>query len=699
MSAIINASPMANLLGIEDRSGRAPVYDPETVPSHLPHIYLFAEKGPSLPQLVGGDAFRELYGAKTLDSRSPYYNHQSVLAGEMLGEANSMIVQRIIPADAGPKARLLLSVDIIEDAVPQFQRGTDGSFTLDVNGAKIPVAGGGATLPGHKLKWVLNNWAGTVDDDEFGEVTNKVGTLTNAVPETSTLYPILEFEVNFQGAYGNNQGLRLVVPTTRSASQLNDTVAEAVKAFLYRIMLVRRDDANSSPILLDNMFGEKSIDFTFKENAVNTFIDTELSFEDIFIDAYQDIESPGVPPKYGPFGRVHVYRSNLEMILEMVGAVEAPQDTLTTATIDSDSENLHEVNIFTGVNYQGIPYYTLNVLGPANGGILFGENTTLYAAGGSDGTMTNAAFDLAVRSELTNYGDAEADLLDWAQYPQSCIYDTGFALDTKFAMISVIGRRKDIWVGVSTQDITQPQNTAAEESSIAISLRAAARNYPEAELFGTPVCRAVIIGHSGHLINSKYKGLLPLTIEFAKKCARFMGAGNGNWSTGLGFDMPPNNQITMFRDVNVTFKPASVRNQDWATGLVWAQRYDRKSLFWPAVQTVYDDDSSVLNSAITMMACVELQKVCQRAWRDLTGISKLTADQFIERSDRLITAQTQRARFDDRFVIQPETYYTAADEQRGYSWSCKVNIYAPNMKTVGTYTVVAHRISDLNAAP
>jgi len=702
MNNLINAAPLANLLGIQDVSGRPPVIDPEVVPTHLPHVYLYTQKGDLLPQLVIGDSFTTMFGAKSLDPRSPYYNHQSELASILQGAGNSIMVERIVPADIGPKSRLLLSLDIVEEpALAQYQRNADGTFALDSAGAKIPVTGAGATIPGFRAKWVLNHWDGLTEADPFAEVTTKTGSLVNSASEQSTVYPILEFEATWLGAYGNDLGLRIMAPTTRSAAPLNDTVAELIKAYLFRLQFVSRVDSMSSATVVESVMGEQAVDFTFKAGAINTINDTELSAEDILIQKYQDIDTPGMPPQYGPFGRMHLYRDNLENILAMIAAEEAPLGLLPEDSMDADSEWLHAVNLFTATNFDGAPYYTLTLLGPEDGGLRFSENTTLFAAGGSDGTMDFDSFDTAVRTKLTNYGISGADLLDWARYPQSVIYDTGFTMDTKLALGNVIARRKDMWVVVSTQDISQPQNTASEESSLAVSLRTAFRNFPESEMYGTGVCRAIIIGHSGKLLSSKYKGpqgnLLPLTLEFAQKCAAFMSSGDGRWRAGLGFDQSPQNQITMFRDVNAAFKSATVRNKDWDNGLVWVQNYDRRSLFWPAVQTVYDDDSSVLNGAITMMCAVELEKVAQRTWRDLTGNSKLTAEQFAERSNEAIIAATT-GRFDDRFVIVPNTFYTAQDEQRGYSWSCRIDLYAPNMKTVGTYTITAHRMSDLNQA-
>ena len=54
-------------------------------------------------------------------------------------------------------------------------------------------------------------------------------------------------------------------------------------------------------------------------------------------------------------------------------------------------------------------------------------------------------------------------------------------------------------------------------------------------------------------------------------------------------------------------------------------------------------------------------------------------------------------KFDDRFVIVPDAYFTAADEARGYSWTLRIKLYAPSMKTVMSLSIEAYRIDDLAA--
>lgn len=95
--------PRPILRGIKDESGRPLVYQPDFLPTHLPHVYLFTERGPTLPQLVSGDKLVGNYGAKSFEYRGRYANHQTVLANTINAEGNRMMVQRVVPPGANPR--------------------------------------------------------------------------------------------------------------------------------------------------------------------------------------------------------------------------------------------------------------------------------------------------------------------------------------------------------------------------------------------------------------------------------------------------------------------------------------------------------------------------------------------------------------------------------------------------------------------
>lgn len=677
MSAVLNPTPRPILQGTRDDSGAVLPVIGEQLPSHLPHVFLFAEEGVG-PEIVSGSDINKAFGAKTLNLRSKYATHQTALATIIAGRANAMVIQRLRPADAKDPATITLAVEIVEDDIPVFERETDGTYKYDQQGQPVPT---GQTVAGHRIRWVI----GSSQTNEIGVATRRAGELTGKSGLTqSTIYPIGDLQVSSFGEHGNHKGLRLWANTLNSPSeQPSDEVIDSENAYLYRLQFIKRADAKSQPVIVTTTGGSQSIEFSFKPGAMNRKTDSQLYLGDILLDSYRNLDVR--PRQYGPFNGLHLYEDNIAEVHAMLYAAEQPNHLDWPEDVDAGK---YLINIVNGLDISGAPYHTIQVLGNADGGAELTKSSNYYAAGGSDGTMTFETFDELVAHELANYGQLDNHFLDTASWPQSHYYDSGFTLPTKLKMISLVGLRKDVQVTVATQDVSQPQNTSEQETSIAIALRAAARLYPESEVFGTPVCRVTIVGHSGYLINSQYKGLLPLTVDLADKRAYFMGAANGIWNRDRGYDQAPYNQVTLFKDVNNTYKPSPAYDKDWQNGLVWVQKFNTTKLFYPAIQTVYDDATSVLNSDINAAVIVEAEKVCERVWRQLVGGSKLTQEQFLEKSDQLIAEETD-GRFDDRFIIVPRTYFTGYDAILGYSWSTDIEIYMNKMVLVGTYTIVA----------
>ncbi|MAP21598.1 MAG: hypothetical protein CL582_11740, partial [Alteromonadaceae bacterium] len=81
----LKAAPKAILKGVRDESGGNLPVIPEQIPTHLPHVFLFTEKGPLEPQIVSGSSAQRMYGSKSFDLRSKYATHQTVLASVLNG--------------------------------------------------------------------------------------------------------------------------------------------------------------------------------------------------------------------------------------------------------------------------------------------------------------------------------------------------------------------------------------------------------------------------------------------------------------------------------------------------------------------------------------------------------------------------------------------------------------------------------------
>jgi hypothetical protein len=197
--------------------------------------------------------------------------------------------------------------------------------------------------------------------------------------------------------------------------------------------------------------------------------------------------------------------------------------------------------------------------------------------------------------------------------------------------------------------------------------------------------------HAGTYLNSDYDGILPFTIDWGVKLAVYMGGASGKMLDGYAPDSEGYRIVTTFIEHNAKFRNVIPRNKDWQTGITSAQPWDHNgSVFIPGVQTVYHDNTSVLQSFFPMAICCHLNRIGELAWRMYTGDSKLTALQYANRVDRFIEAQIKDC-YDQRADITPRSYYTAADTRRGYSWHTDIEGLFDGMKTVQTLTIIAGR--------
>jgi hypothetical protein len=504
----------------------------------------------------------------------------------------------------------------------------------------------------------------------------------------------LQFWASSYGSIFNLSGLRISAPTQSTTTPVDEATLTGIRAYPFRISAIRKAKSTSTPAVVVTEFGEAFFDFCLKPGAVHPSFNSEMYLGDIFLDKYQNLTDPAFPKKYGDFGGIKVYQDNIDTVLALLYASEKTNaDGFTDFDMDSlDDEYM--VNPFTCTNSNGVPYNSIQLVTSDANSIYLTESTNLFAAGATDGTMDEETlFPGLVEERVAQYADETSYLQDTAMYPEGYIYDTGFPLATKYELIKFIALRKDTFVTLATYVVGGPEMTAANENSVALSLMARIQSYPESDYFGTHVVRGMIMGRYGVLKNSNYKKKLPVTIEVATMAARMMGAGNGRWKQEALFDRAPNNQISMFKDINVTFTSTKVRNKDWSVGLNWVQTSTRSSYFIPALQTVYNNDTSVLNSFFFAAVCVEMQKVAERVWRLFSGNVSLTDAQLFDKVNEAVEARSV-GRFAELFKIVPAAYKTAADEARGYSYTLPISIYGNNMSTVATVELKAYRMSD-----
>lgn len=687
---IVNAAPMVIQYGTQDLSTRQLPREPENIPQHLPKFYLYARKGPTSSQLVVGAERINMYGMETFDLRSKYANHATVFANLVNAEGNSVMIERVVPEDAGPESNIILWLDVLETKVKLYERNpSDGSIKLDALGA--PVITG--ETDGFKVKWVVTNYETKEDlDDNFAQATVMPGDQVDPVTNVqSQRYPIFETKCSFRGEYGNLCGLRLWAPTLKTTNALPARLMSERRVYPYYLSMIRKNNENSSPRVVQTIFGEQVVTFVTKEGTIDPSTDRELHLSKVFTNSFQNRTDVRYPLIYGDFDTLALYQQNIEYLLQKFHAAEVPYID-TWSDFNDSPDDYHLFNFVSGQTSHGTNYHSFQFVDDTTATRIT-EFSNLMAKGGSDGTMTDQLFADLVGERLEEYIDLNSDLQEIAVNVESIFYDSGFPLETKYKIANFVSQRKDTFAVLSTHDVNDRIMTASEEHSIAIALRTRLQMFPESDYFGTPVMRGMIIGRSGLLRNSQFTRHLPLSAEIAIKSARYMGSGNGRWKNGFHFDGAPGHVIDHMYDINITWVPASVRNRAWDVGLNWVQAYNRRSYFFPALKTVYNDDTSVLNSYFTAMAICQLNKIAHAAWREFTGVSHLSNGQLVERVNNFVRVRST-GRFDNRYIIVPDAFFTDMDVLRGFSWTLPIKIYSPGMKTVMTTYVQAYRIED-----
>lgn len=682
MTNIANANPRMVYRGINDVSGRQVTPEPEEIPMHFPFFFTLAEKGVTIPQLITNNA-NEVFGAGTFDYRQKFANHQTPFIKHTIKKANSCFIQRLIPHDA-KESTMVLFCAISDSEVSEVVRfGYRRQFD---NGVGITD---GESVNRRLIQWFteeLPRQEGQPTDSALASLKTLEVSKTIEIDGTQVAFtakPVLAFTV-VHGESGDNIGINLTTPTLVSADPVNEDLAMDQDTLLHRLKFVQRIDPKSKPSVVKTLTEGQYAEFSFKENVIDKKLDAEMSFEKVVPFAWKN-EKPedGTPPVYGPYGSIEFFRENYESILDIV---------VTSEQAMFDDGNLkHLYNIFDAIDINGDKYYSFRVLRPAEDrvSINFGDNTVLYASGGSDGTCTTEMFNQLVREACATWGDMH-DLLDAAYWDYSAFWDSGFDLETKKSLISVMGKRQDCWVGLGTHVHGDTYSTVQEEQSMATAIKGYVGMYPESTYFGTQFVRGICVPGSSRMVDKQCPWHVSSLINVLDKVCGYMGNGQGVMRKGKDFDQYPGNVVEIITDIANAWKSTPVRNKDWSLGLSTIQRFDRRSFFMPAIQTLYEDDTSVINSAVNMWIAVECAKVCRRAWARMTGTSKLTKEQFIERSNRTINDLID-GKFDDRVTITPRTYFSPADNMRGYSWHCELHVQMNSMMTVGTFSVVVDR--------
>lgn len=644
--------PNANIDLQDDSAPTVP--DPSNVPVHLPLMLGFAEKGtPNVPVLGGGNALITAFGAKMLNERSAYFKHPNVFLKRALPYQQVLFARLVDPA--AEAASLVLTCTVTPGNIVQYLRTGSGALVL-TNGQPTPILNNGTpvTEAGITLSYAIRPLA-------EGETISTVANVTNG---PATTYPLMAFSGTV-GSAGNLTGFRLFYNNSYDVSAVANT-----GAMLWSFQpVVLNDSTNIETPVLD-IYNSQTQTFAFMPGAYDPTRAMHYNLADVINNDYFDL--PGLPYSF------YVYGANVGTIGTAILGVSPELGAISP----------YLINIMTAVDAGGNPYEHMTV--DSSAAHILNANVVNYLTGGTDGDMSDTMLNGLVTEYLA--GLTYPMISDSFRYPCTHFYDSGFPLATKEDIMSLYSIRDNMKISFTTQDVSLPPNTAAEDQSTGSALRAMLLLNPESAEFGTQFCRADIYQQCGLLADTQvYNKIVPASLDrMLKRCA-FNG---GEFITGEPKGRP-NSEVTIFNLLSLNWTPTGPQQKQlsWNTGLNYMQYCDTAKVFYPDLLSVYPITNSLLSSdCFVDYAAVYLKKIIRQEWTVFSGTTTPPATLYKDIAKAIDT----KAAFVFNGAITTKTVVsqTAVDTALGYQVTVTTTVYGNMPNRVWNVVVPIRRSTD-----
>lgn len=535
--------------------------------------------------------------------------------------------------------------------------------------------------------------------------------------ERSTMYPVFEVKSKYHGEHYNNIGFSL---NTNYGNRFDKIIANGTKLFPYGLSLYHRESLRHAAEITKTLSDENESVVVLTDASVrNPMTQAFVDFNNVFKSNWYNETSRLLPYKPFEIEYFKIYDNNLNKILKDILATEKEAisfipkqykdgvgtnfewyDFTGDTKEDLDSQ-FGLLNIFTCKTSKNVNLQTAMIsnerpeLQPGQKEVNIGSNKPIFLENGSDGSLTDEEFERLVKRELDKYLDNNSEVQDMAVNKETLFVDSGFSLDVKKAILNFQTLRKDTVTLLSTHvsSLGKKYFNLEDTKAIGAVLNTAAKLAPESTFFGTNVARSMIIAGAGLLEDGSYDNYVPLTYELMVKICKFAGSPEGKWKYEYRFDSMPGNAITLVKDIQPATIPNGLKPLLWETNIVYPQNSDRGEYFFPGLQTVYDNETSVLNNPYAMLGLIVSTRAGFKTWVWFTGNSSLKENEFVEAVENYGTALLNDV-FAGILKVQFKCVITEADAQRGTSWLNRISLYGNNGKTICQQDTEIYRMSD-----
>lgn len=544
-------------------------------------------------------------------------------------------------------------------------------YTIEVTTTNpVPV-----TEPGIKITWRTR-----VASEE--ELLEGLEHLEPSVSGDTTIYPILAIEALYPGAYGNDLAFRFFYDkrhNSPSAIQHFDSVFN-------NFSVSQRDFNSSSTYPVVDKFGKTTNVFTANPTSIDKESGIKKDMAAVMSRTFDDDNN------LLPY-TIYTFEDNYKLIGDKVVAVETAESLCATEIANDGNVSGYQVNILSGLNCKGVPYDHVHVVGRlssdslSDGMVLLDANIDHYLNGGTDGngTLDDEFLDHSMYRFCKLYMNPK--IVDKFRYPFTHLYDVGYSITTKHAMIDFINVRDDVMVELSTQvllpntwvegafhEANKKLNDMEDDISVGQVLRERALLMRESIRHNTDTCRVAIYTQAGYPVSAHYDKPVPFTFWSAMQNALY---GNG---IGMSQTEPrgwPYSYNTLFKHNSWAWMnyDESGKEYIWNSGLNYCQYADMTRIFYPALRTVYRHESSVLVDQWVVNAIVYTKHVCRKAWgmfvgrNDSVTVLQSTIKNYLEAELSTL--------YNGKYDFTVTVYQTEEEKAVGYVQHVKVRIVFP----------------------
>jgi len=585
--------------------------------------------------------------------------------------------------------------------------------------------------------------------------------LENNVTDSYTEYPILVVAANYKGDYGNDYAFRFF-------SNPRDNNAENVawfKSVFNSFGAYRREFNTTTTKAIPDSFDRNFVNFAANPDTIDRETAVAKDMESVLENSY---DSNAEETEEFPF-IIYSFEKNLNEIGKQIIEIENHDmvalglDSLNYESYDEFVEDYTENDVFKGgyaidvlggLNAAGNPYPHVQyangesfktdpfiIVGPEdvatkilngsyavcpeeqdiintgyNGDVVkLDKNTDIFLIEGTegtgmweiDGTVNRSFLDEAMYNFVTL--NTNKTIVDKFRYPFTHIYDIGYSMTTKFAMLDFLDIRDDVGVELSTQVLLSSEwatgfkrsvklNDMYEDVMNGVVLRERAMLMRESILFNTDTMRASIYTQVGRPVDINFvasSGVstgyamsdpVPFTFWSAYQHAQYENRPYMSIQEPRGLPYSYNN---LFKDWKWVPHYENQKEKTWNCGLNYCQYADMSRIFYPALRTVYRHDTSILSDQWDVDALIYTKHECRKAWAHFVGRNDRVAE--LQEAIKRYLEEKLAYLYSGKFDFEVTVYQTEEEQKIGYIQHVKLKLTFPATLRVLIFDIEVNR--------